>query len=401
MNKIGSVQGKNILLLQGPMGNFFKKLDILLQQHNATTYKIGFNAGDSFFSNHYNYIPYRDKKENYASFISRFLKEKKIDIIFLFGDCRYYQSISIKVAKTLHIKVFVFEEGYIRPNYITMELYGVNNFSSISRDASFYQKLPLKKEPEVVEVHNSRFKMIMSAIFYYLIANIFYFRYPYYEHHRDFSAIKEAFFGIRSFVRKLIYPFYEKKYLQIIKTQLSKKYFFVPLQTHNDFQILTHSPYNSIEEFIEEVLQSFAQYSQQDDWLIFKHHPVDRGRKNYTKFITQRAKALFVDKRVIVLYDTHLPTLLKHTKGTITINSTVGLSSLYHNTPTITLGYALYDIKGLTSKGIPLKEFWHNQQKPDKDLFKKYRLFLIENTQLNGSFYGKFPKFPFEEDKKE
>ncbi|MEA3229241.1 MAG: hypothetical protein U9P38_09245, partial [Campylobacterota bacterium] len=69
MNSIGSVKDKNILFLQGPMGSFFKKLDNLFQKNGAITYKLGFNAGDSFFSNHYNYIPYRDKKENYEGFI--------------------------------------------------------------------------------------------------------------------------------------------------------------------------------------------------------------------------------------------------------------------------------------------------------------------------------------------
>ncbi|SFV65346.1 Capsular polysaccharide export system protein KpsS [hydrothermal vent metagenome] len=396
MNSVGSVKNKNVLLLQGPMGSFFKKLDKLLKQNGATTYKIGFNAGDSFFSNHYNYIPYRDTKENYRAFIAKFLEEKKIDVIFLFGDCRYYQSISIQEAKALNIKVFVFEEGYIRPHYITMEKYGVNDFSTISRSADFYKKIQLSKEPEAVDTKNSQFKMIISAILYYLSANIFSFRYPHYEHHRDFSAVKEAFFGLRSLFRKLTYPFYEKKYLPKIKNELSDKYFFVPLQTYNDFQILTHSPYDSIEMFIVEVLDSFAKYAR-DDFLIFKHHPVDRGRKNYKKFISQEAKRLNVEKRVLILFDTHLPTLLKNAKGTITINSTVGLSSLYHNTPTITLGNAIYDIEGLTCKGMKLEDFWHNQKEVDRELLQKYRLYLIKHTQLNGSFYGKFPSINFDD----
>jgi capsular polysaccharide export protein len=177
-----------------------------------------------------------------------------------------------------------------------------------------------------------------------------------------------------------------------IQTQLSKNYFFVPLQTHNDFQILQHSNYQSIEKFIIEVLESYAQ-SGIDAKLIFKHHPVDRGRKNYKRFILDQAYLFGIEEKVIVLYDTHLPTILKNSIGTITINSTVGLSSLYHGTPTITLGKAIYDIEGLTSKGLTLEQFWHKQTPVDMQLLEKFRVYIINNTQLNGSFYGKLPDF--------
>jgi len=396
MNKIGTIKGKNILFLQGPMGNFFSKLERVFEKEGAKTYRVGFNAGDSFFSRHKNYTPYRGKKEEYRAFIEKFLLEKKIDKIFLFGDCRFYQAKSIAVAMKLGVDVFVFEEGYIRPNYITMEKFGVNNFSRIPRDASFYKAQALKEEPIAKDVEYSQFSMVTSATMYYLVANLFHFRYPHYEHHRDFSALKEFFYGVRSLVRKYLYKFEERGYLQKIKGELSKEYFFVPLQTYNDFQILEHSEYKSIEKFIIEVLDSFAN-SKSDKKLIFKHHPVDRGRKNYKSFIMRQAELLGIKKQVIVLYDTHLPTILKNAIGTITINSTVGLSSLYHKTPTITLGNAIYDIEGLTCKGRKLDAFWKEQCLVDQELLKKFRVYLIENTQLNGSFYGKLPEFDFDE----
>ena len=395
MNTLGTIKNKNILFLQGPMGTFFKKLDNVFKKNGAKTYKIGFNAGDSFFSNHYNYIPFRDTRENYTAFITEFLKKEKIDKIFLFGDCRFYQRVSIQVARTLGIEVFVFEEGYIRPHYITMEKYGVNDFSHISRDAEFYKKVKILSEQEPKDTEYSPFKMVASSALYYLVSNIFHFRYPNYIHHRDFSAIKEAFYGVRSLFRKFIYPFYEKKYLEIIKNELSNNYFFVALQTYNDFQVLEHSGYKSIEKFIIEVLESFSKNTL-ETWLVFKHHPVDRGRKNYKKFIIDQARHFGIEDRVLVLYDTHLPTCLKNAKGTVTINSTVGLSALYHETPVITLGNAIYDIEGLTCKNMKLDDFWHKYQAPDMELFDKYRSYIIENTQLNGSFYGDIPTFKFD-----
>lgn len=394
-NYIGDIEHKNILFLQGPMGSFFKRLDALFRDKGAKTYKIGFNAGDCLFSHRDNYISYRGKREAWYDFVKRFLREQWIDQIYLFGDCRFYQRIAIKAASELGIEVFVFEEGYARPDYVTMEKYGVNDFSRISRSREFYDTLDLKTlpEPSPEPAGFSQLRMVVSAVVYYGVSNLLFFMYPHYRHHRDFSAIKEAFFGARSLLRKWYYRWNERGYLERIKGTCSGRYFFVPLQTHNDFQILEHSGYGSIEKFILEVLESFACHAPQECWLVFKHHPVDRGRKEYSVFITDQARQLGIAERICVMHDVHLPTCLKHAIGTVTINSTVGLSSLYHRTPTITLGNAIYDIEGLTCRGMRLDDFWHSQRAPDAELLEKYRRYLILTTQLNGSFYGRMPDF--------
>jgi len=391
VNKIGSIEGKRVLLLQGPMGDFFKKLDSHFRNRGAITYRLGLNMGDRLFSYSDNYIPFRGKSKEWEDFLYKFLIDKKIDKIFLFGDCRYYQAVAIEISKKLDIDVFVFELGYVRPDYITMERYGVNDYSRISRDPAFYRKLSVIKNPPPLPANPSRFKMLYSATLYYLIANLFSFRYPHYQHHRDFSAVREAFFGIRGAVRKLLYPLRERKYMPMITGELSKKYYLVPLQTHNDFQVLQHSSYLSIEKFIIEVIESFAKYAPKKTWLIFKHHPVDRGRKNYRSFIMRQAELYGIDNRVLVVHDLYLPTLLQNAKATVTINSTVGLTAISYGIATITLGNAIYDIKGLTSKGMTLDKFWKNYKKPNKDLYNKFVNYLIDKTQLNGSFYGRFP----------
>ncbi len=394
MNRIGDIENKNILLLQGPMGDFFKRLDNNFRKKGAKTFRIGFNAGDFIFSNHDNYMPFRGRKEEWRDFFIDYVKKNKIDKIFLFGDCRFYQKIAIQESQRLGIETFVFEEGYIRPDFITMEKWGVNNFSKISRDAKFYKNLPdsIVLTPKILPANNNYFKMALSAVIYYLVARIFLFRYPYYKHHRDLTPVKEFFYGLRSYYRKFKYKNRDKVITEKLKKELSKKYYFVPLQTSSDFQIKEHSKYNSIEEFIEEVLISFSKYAPKDKLIVFKHHPMDRGRKDYTKFIKELSKELNIEYRVIVTFEIHLPTALSNAIGTVTINSTVGLSSLFHKTPTITLGDALYDIEGLTCKGMSLDDFWRDYKNVDYHLFKKFRGYLIKTTQLNGGFYGLFPR---------
>ena len=114
---IGRIHGQNILLLQGPLGSFFKKLDSYFRANGAKTYRICLNAGDQFFSHQDNIIGYTGTTENWASFFRQVLIDYHIDRVFLFGDCRFYQRIALKEAEVAGVDCFVFEEGYIRPDY--------------------------------------------------------------------------------------------------------------------------------------------------------------------------------------------------------------------------------------------------------------------------------------------
>jgi len=388
VNSVGDVKGKNILLLQGPMGDFFKRLDNHLRKKGAKTYRIGFNLGDYLFANKDNYTPYKGTKEEWRDFFIDFVTKNKIDKIFLFGDCRFYQSIAIQESQRLGVETFVFEEGYVRPDFVTMEKWGVNNFSLIPRDREFYDKLSEKdfKYLDIKPANPSFLKMAMSASLYYIFAYFGKPLYPYYEHHRDLNPFKEFFYGVRNGYRKIKYKFTEKGKLEEI---IKLKYFFVPLQTYNDFQLKVHSKFQTIEEFIELVIKSFSLHAPKDTYLVLKHHPMDRGRRDYKKLIQKLGEKYGVKDRLITIYDLHLPTLLNNTLGTVTINSTVGLQAMYHKSPVKVLGNAIYDIPGLADQKY-LSEFWKNPQKPDPVLFKKFRQYLIDNTQINGSFYGYF-----------
>ena len=108
---IGDNKNKNILLLQGPMGSYFNTLDKRFTDEKAITFRIGFNAGDEFFAKSKRYTGYKGKKEDWLKYIKKYYQVNNIDKLFVFGDCRFYQSIAINVAKELKIEIFVFEEG--------------------------------------------------------------------------------------------------------------------------------------------------------------------------------------------------------------------------------------------------------------------------------------------------
>jgi capsule polysaccharide modification protein KpsS len=41
---------------------------------------------------------------------------------------------------------------------------------------------------------------------------------------------------------------------------------------------------------------------------------------------------------------------------------------------------------------MPLDRFWTGYKEPDEALFRTFRATLIEQTQLVGSFYSRFPE---------
>lgn len=386
------LKGESVLLLQGPMGSFFKKVDMAIRKRGTRTFRIGLNAGDYFFSNKDNYTPYRGTQGEWEDFLYQFLRGNAIEKIFLYGDCRYYHKTAINLSKKLGLEVVVFEEGYIRPDFITMERYGVNDYSQIPRDRHFYEQLDTSKlKIGIIQPANNRYyRMGWSAASYYLLSVLLRHRYPHYQHHRGLRLLDEMFYGLRNIARKYTYKITERALSEKLLSK-KKKYYFVPLQTRDDFQVRAHSKFPTIEAFVETVIYSFANFAPKNTHLVIKHHPLDRGRKDYKQDITTLAQALGVRERVLIIYDLHLPTCLKNAIGTITINSTVGISSLYHHIPTIALGRALYDIEGLTCKDMRLDDFWENNRPPERELFEKFRRYLIAQTQLNGGFYGRFP----------
>ena len=90
------------------------------------------------------------------------------------------------------------------------------------------------------------------------------------------------------------------------------------------------------------------------------------------------------------IHDQNLPRLLRNARGVVVINSTVGLSALYHHAPTKVCGEAVYDIPQLCYQG-DLDHFWQeaNEFEVNRELFAKYINYLENRCQINGSFYKK------------
>ncbi|MBA2544299.1 MAG: capsular biosynthesis protein [Deltaproteobacteria bacterium] len=378
---------RRALLLQGPNGPFFARLAKDLKRGGTSVTKVNFNVADSMFYRGPDVISFRDSMDKWPERLREIMVEEQIDAVFLFGDQRPIHLAATKLARELGIAIWVFEEGYLRPDFVTCERNGVNGNSELPRDPEHYRtRAPMLPEPDpVTPVGNTFWQHTTWTILASVGKTFGWFRYPRYVHHRRTDAFYGAFCYTRGAFRKLRYRITERGVVDGVIARNDGKYFVLPLQVYCDAQ-LQHSDFPSMPAMIEHVVATFAAAAPADSMLVVKHHPHDMPFRDYKGLLRQLAAQHGLGDRVVYIHDTHLPTLLKHARGVVTMNSTVGPSALFHHTPVKVLGRATYDIAGMTSQK-PLAEFFQDPGQVDGELFDAYTHWLKVANQVNGSFY--------------
>lgn len=378
--------GKRVLLLQGPLGPFFRRLARDLMRAGATVTKIDFNGGDWLFSPA-GALAYRGQPEQWPAYLGAVLDTHAVDLVLLFGDCRPIHQAAREVAAVRGIEVGVFEEGYVRPDYLTLERHGVNGRSRIPRTPDHYRQMASGALPRTRQVGNTFWFAAGWAVLYYLASALLRPWFRHYVHHRPLT-LAEGWPWLRSAWRKQLCGWRERGIERELATTRSGCYFLVVLQVHNDAQIHVHSDFASVAAFIVATIMSFARCAPAGTELVIKHHPMDRGYHDHSRLIREQAEHHKVVARVRYIHDQHLPTLLAHARGVVLVNSTVGLSALDHGAPLKVCGDAIYDMAGLSYQGT-LDQFWRDapDHRIDRRLYQRFRHYLIERTQLNGSFY--------------
>ncbi|MDU3914251.1 capsular biosynthesis protein [Kluyvera ascorbata] len=340
--------GKRYLLLQGPMGPFFSELANWLESKGREAVNVVFNGGDHFYCRQRTVLHYTQTPAQFAHWLKGVWQTYPFDTLVCFGDCRPLHQAARRWSNAKGLRFLAFEEGYLRPHFITLEIGGVNAYSSLPRESDFYRQLP-EMPPRVIQsLQPSTCQRYRHATWYYLIGWFHQKQYPHYRHHKSFSPWYEMRCWIRAWRRKHWYAFRERHVLSRLQNQLDNRYYLAILQVYNDSQIRQHSPYNDVREYINDVIYSFATKAPVTKFLVFKHHPMDRGHRLYTPLIKWLSKKYGVENRVLYVHDLPMPEMLKHAKAVVTINSTAGLSALIHNKSLKVMGDALYDMKGLT-----------------------------------------------------
>jgi len=392
---------KSALLLQGPVGPFFFKLARFLKQRGSKTHKINFNPGDEHF-----YDPKESNTHLYdftlgywPQYLERYIVQHQIEAIFLFGDCRPIHLPAKEICKEYGIDLWVFEEGYFRPHFFTMDYFGVNANSRLFKSTPEFlighgsEILAKQNDGEITHYKWSHLHITRHAIVYWLMNVLQPFKCSNYDHHRELNFVI-AYRWLKNFCAHWLYRIKDRSTIKkLLQHQLSERnnYFIFPLQVHDDAQMIHHSDFKSVEDAIEMVITSFYKHlslhKNLATKLIIKHHPMDRGHKNYSEFIKTLSKTLGIKDRIYYLHELDLDLILPCCIGCITVNSTLGLKALSLGVPVKNLGRSFYDKNQITSQKS-LQQFWKNPGIVSGKNIQAFRQFVISQTQVNGCLYS-------------
>jgi capsular polysaccharide export protein len=315
------------------------------------------------------------------------MRDRGITDLVLFGDCRPVHQAAIRLAQLRGIHIHVFEEGYIRPNWMTLERDGVNGHSPIIRDPDIILALaktlpPIPNLPPITADFKRR---VRDSYWHY--HHVFFGKlgFPFYRTHREGSLFLDALGWLLKFARSARREAQAQKTLELME---GSDFFLFPLQLAGDYQIRVHSPFRSMRVAIEYVLESFAQHAPQNANLLIKEHPLDSRFMSWRRKIMRDARRLGIEKRVFHINGGDLQPLAEASIGMVCVNSTSGTLALEAGKPVVVLGEAIYDVQGVTHQR-GLDKFWSKPESPDAHLYDAFKRMLHGHCLVRGGLASK------------
>ena len=379
---------KQIFLLQGPLGSFFDYLSQRLRGAGYATLDLCFNLGDSLYRPAPDRLSFRGPPEKWRAELLRLCRVHRPQCFIMFGDRRPVHIVACEVARELGILVYSFEEGYLRPDYVTFERDGNNARSAIAAELPAFVEREWQVGPR--PVGKSFGRMARRAVVYQWALAFGHAFSRGYVHHRQRRVVPEALLWTRGLLRKLTHAKTDTALEEKLKREHDGKYFVVALQVHDDLQGLHHGAGWTQESLIIAAIRSFARHAPKDTRLVIRYHPMDRGHVSYRSLVERHARAEGANDRVLLMYNGHGPSILTHAAGFISVNSTMALSAMHHGCPVFALGDCFYRMQGLTASGrdeAALDAFWSAPPPIDQALFMRFRALIAQKTQINGNFY--------------
>lgn len=382
-----STTKRTFLLLQGVCSPFFRALATALEHQGFMVLKVNFNAGDQLFWLGKPALNFRGKLTDLPDWLDDVYRQYQVTDQILFGDQRPVHLLARSAADQAKVTSHVYEEGYFRPYWVTLERGGVNADSALPINPDWYQttaaSLPALAPISIFP--GSFARRAFYDVIYHLAGAWNWLLFPHYCTHAPMNAAKEYL----GYIRRLPMQSWHQRRDALTLQKLVKsgrRYYFLPLQLSSDAQIRKHSGYADMPQVIQAVVASFASFAPPDVVLLLKNHPLDVGWNNYPALLRELSVQYQLGDRLLYTETGDLDLILQNCQGCVTVNSTVGALSLAAGKPTIALGKAIYALPGLTFAGA-LDQFWLQGAHPDQALWRSFQQTVLQLTQLNGGFY--------------
>lgn len=385
--------GKNrrFLFLQGPHGPFFGQLASMLNKTGATAWRIGFNQGDqTFWPDQSRYIAAHTPAEAWPRTFANHCAGLMITDLVLYGDTRPIHAQAITLARAAGITVHVFEEGYLRPHWVTYERGGTNGHSRLMqmsvaqmRDQLATTDVDLVAAP--AHWGDMRRHMFWGAVYHGLLLAGRH-RYPAFRPHRALTAAQEFWLYTRRYALLPLHGL-ERMAATFGIRRGGFPYHLALLQLEHDASFRAHSPFATMADFLDVVTSGFAKGAPSHHHLVFKAHPLEDGRVPLVRLIRHYARAHGIAPRVHFVRGGKLARLLDHATTAVTVNSTAGQQALWRGLPLKTFGASVYSKPEFVSHQ-PLDQFFADPIKPDSRAYRDYRRYLLETSQVPGGYYS-------------
>ncbi len=384
------VSDRRFLFLQGPHGPFFRALAAALTKAGATVHRVGFNRGDELFWRRDNYIAFRDSADRWPEACAALLSRHGITDLVLYGDTRPVHAEAIRLARERGLRIHVFEEGYIRPYWLTYERDGSNGHSrlmaiSLAEMRAALARPGAEQPPAPPHWGDMREHMFYGALYHFCLLALNR-AYPAFRPHRAIGVATEFQLYLRRF---LALPLHRAE-RRIAAWRIRRggfPYHLVLLQLEHDASFRAHSDLSSMADFIDLCLDGFARGAAAHHHLVFKAHPLEDGRVPVARLIRAGAGARGLQDRVHFVRGGKLAPLLREAASAVTVNSTAAQQALWRGLPVRIFGRAVYDKPEFVSPQ-PLDEFFAAPARPDARAYAEYRQFLLETSQVPGGFYS-------------
>ncbi len=379
---------KRVMLLQGLMGPFFRQLGLGLREAGHEVFKVNFNGGDRAYWRLPNGIDYRGTLADWPLAFADLLHQHAITDVMLFGDCRDHHALALERCRQLNVTAYVFEEGYVRPDWVTMEVGGVNGHSALPRDPHWYcaRAAELPPVPEHKRVHSSFQRRATEGLIYNAADLLTRWHYREWQNHRPWHPLVEGMGWARKLNRREERRTGSSRLIERL-LERADTYFLFPLQLDSDAQIRLHSPFAGIADALKTVLESFAAHAPENARLVVKEHPLDNGVRDWELETSDLAARFGIGDRVDYLAWGDIETVAARALGMVTINSTSGTLGLARQIPVVVLGTAVYDIPDLTFQH-GLDQFWCNPTPPDPATFAAFSRVLVDYCLIPGGFFS-------------
>ncbi len=379
------------LFLQGPHGPFFARLGRMLRCAGAEVWRVGFNAGDSaFWRDRSTYIPFHGTPDEWPSTFEDLLDLRGITDIVLYGDTRPIHAEAIRQARACGLRIHVFEEGYMRPYWVTYERGGSNGNSrlmamSVDQMRDHLEQSDLDSTMPPASWGDMRHHIFYGALYHFCVLALNW-RYRNFKPHRTISVRKEFALYLK---RLLLMP------AQAIDRRVATwrirnggfPYHLALLQLEHDSSFQMHSPFGTMAEFLEIVIEGFACGAPPHHHLVVKAHPLEDGRAPLRRNLRRFAREYGVADRVHYVRGGKLAKLLDEARSAVTVNSTAAQQVLWRGLPLKIFGDAVYAKPEFVSTA-PLADFFAGAERSDRRAYSDYRRYLLKTSQIAGGFYS-------------